>query len=185
MKRYNLTSLLFTFLIINNPLIVSADIKTLTKCSDTPAFNARLKSQIKKLEQRLNKYEVNSPPAIALKQQIDKTQARFDKYSKSNLYCGNEGLPHLIADGRWNHASEFIIPGIGFIYISGWIGWVSRKYLQIISQDKNSSEKEIIIDVPLALKIMSTGYIWPMLIWQELFNNNLIAHEDTITVSPR
>jgi photosystem I subunit 3 len=41
-----------------------------------------------------------------------------------------DGLPHLIADGRWSHAAEFILPGFGFIYITGWIGWVGRKYIR-------------------------------------------------------
>jgi photosystem I subunit 3 len=185
MKHYNLTNLLFTFLILSNPLIASADNYSLTKCSESPAFNARLKSSIKRLEQRVNKYEVNSPSAKALKQQIERTEARFNKYSQSNLYCGTDGLPHLIADGRWDHASEFIIPGLGFIYISGWIGWAGRKYLQTISINKNPAENEIMINLPLALKIISTGYIWPILIWRELFNGNLIVSKEIITVSPR
>jgi photosystem I subunit 3 len=185
MKRYNLTNLLFAFLIISNPLITFANDYGLTKCSESLAFNSRLKSSIKRLEQRVNKYEINSAPALALKQQIARTEARFNKYSQSNLYCGNDGLPHLIVDGRWDHASEFIIPGFGFIYISGWIGWVGRRYLQTISVNKNPAQYEIMINVPLALKIISTGYVWPILIWQELLSGNLIASKDTITVSPR
>jgi photosystem I subunit 3 len=46
------------------------------------------------------------------------------------------GLPHLIADGRWSHAAEFILPGFGFIYITGWIGWVGRKYIRAVSTTK-------------------------------------------------
>ena len=101
---------------------------------------------------------MDSPPALSLQQQLDRTQARFEKYKRSDLLCGTDGLPHLIADGRWSHASEFIFPGFGFLYISGWIGWVGRKYLRIISTVKNPSEREIIIDVPLALKIMTVSY---------------------------
>ena len=77
------------------------------------------------------------------------------------------------------------MPGFGFLYISGWIGWVGRKYLRIISTTKNSSEKEIIIDVPLALKIMTTGYIWPISAWQELISGELVISDNEITVSPR
>ena len=47
----------------------------------------------------MSQYEADSPPALALKQQIDRTKARFDKYSRSYLLCGTDGLPHLIADG--------------------------------------------------------------------------------------
>ena len=185
MKRFNFIALLFAILVAFTPNQAYADIGGLTKCSDSPAFNKRLASSVKKLEQRMSQYETDSPPALALKQQIGRTEARFDKYSRSDLLCGTDGLPHLIADGDWSHAAEFILPGFGFIYISGWIGFVGRKYLRAVSTTKNPSESEIIINVPLALKIMTTGYIWPISAWQELVNGDLIAPKDEITVSPR
>ena len=185
MKRFNLISLLLLALLTLAPTTASADIGGLTKCSESPAFTKRLNGSVKKLEQRLSQYEVDSPPALALKQQIERTQARFDKYSRSDLLCGTDGLPHLIADGRWSHAAEFIIPGFGFIYISGWIGWVGRKYVRAVSTTKNPAESEIIINVPLALKIMATGYIWPISAWQELISGDLIAPDNEVTVSPR
>lgn len=185
MKRFNLFDPVFLLLLIFSPNPVLADIGGLTKCSESPAFQKRLKASVKKIEQRVSKYEKNSPSALALQQQIDLTEVRFDKYSRSNLLCGSDGLPHLIADGRWSHAAEFILPGFGFIYISGWIGWVGRKYLRAISTTKNPSESEIIINVPLALKIMTTGYIWPVSAWQELLSNKLVALKDEVTVSPR
>nr|QGW12640.1 subunit III of photosystem I [Nanofrustulum shiloi] len=185
MKRFNFISLLCIVLLTLTPNVALADIGGLTKCSDSPAFTKRLNGSVKKLEQRMSKYEVDSPPALALKQQIERTQARFDKYSRSDLLCGTDGLPHLIADGRWTHAAEFILPGFGFIYISGWIGWVGRKYLRAVSTTKNPSENEIIINVPLALKIMTTGYIWPISAWQELKSGDLVAPDNEVTVSPR
>ena len=185
MKRFNLLTLLFALLLAFTPNQALADIGGLTKCSDSPAFAKRLKTSVKKLEQRMNQYEADSPPALALQQQIDRTKARFDKYSRSPLLCGTDGLPHLIADGRWSHAAEFIVPGVGFIYISGWIGWVGRKYLRAVSTTKNPAENEIIINVPLALKIMTTGFIWPISAWQELVSGDLVAPKDEITVSPR
>jgi photosystem I subunit 3 len=185
MKRFNLIALLFALLVAFTPSEAFADIGGLTKCNESPAFNKRLAASVKKLEQRMSQYEVDSPPALALKQQVDRTKARFDKYGKSDLLCGTDGLPHLIADGRWTHAAEFIFPGFGFIYISGWIGWVGRKYLRAVSTTKNPSESEIIINVPLALKIMTTGYIWPISAWQELVNGDLVAPDNEVTVSPR
>ena len=185
MKRLNLVTLLFLALLTLTPNIALADIGGLTKCGESPAFTKRLNTSVKKLEQRLSQYEVDSPPALALQQQIERTKARFDKYGRSDLLCGTDGLPHLVADGRWSHAAEFIIPGFGFIYISGWIGWVGRKYLRAVSTTKNPAESEIIINVPLALKIMSTGYIWPISAWQELISGDLIAPTDEVTVSPR
>ena len=185
MKRFNLITLLFLTLLTFAPNQAFADIGGLTKCSESPAFNKRLKTSVKKLEQRMSQYEADSPPALALQQQIDRTNARFDKYGRSELLCGTDGLPHLVADGRWSHAAEFILPGFGFIYISGWIGWVGRKYLRAVSTTKNPAENEIIINVPLALKIMTTGYIWPISAWQELISGELVAPKDEVTVSPR
>ena len=185
MKHFNLISLLFLILLAFTPDQAFADIGGLTKCGESPAFTKRLNTSVKKLEQRLSKYEADSPPALALGQQIERTKARFDKYGRSDLLCGTDGLPHLVADGRWSHAAEFIIPGFGFIYISGWIGWVGRKYVRSVSTSKNPTESEIIINVPLALKIMTTGFIWPISAWEELISGDLIAPTDEITVSPR
>ena len=185
MKNFNLIAFICGFLIVFNPDKAFADIGGLTKCSESPAFAKRQKTSIKKLEQRIATYQIDSPPALSLQQQIERTNARFDKYSRSNLLCGTDGLPHLIADGRWTHAAEFILPGFGFIYISGWIGYVGRKYLRAISTTKNPAESEIIINVPLALKIMVTGYIWPISAWQELISGELVVPKDEVTVSPR
>ncbi len=185
MKRFNLISLLLLAFLAFTPNQALADIGGLTKCSDSPAFTKRLNTSVKKLEQRMSQYEADSPPALALQQQIDRTKARFEKYGRSELLCGTDGLPHLVADGRWSHAAEFILPGFGFIYISGWIGWVGRKYIRAVSTTKNPAESEIIINVPLALKIMTTGYIWPISAWQELISGELVAPKDEITVSPR
>jgi photosystem I subunit 3 len=68
--------------------------------------------------------EADSPPALALAQQVDRTKARFDKYSRSELLCGTDGLPHLIADGRWVMQQKFY-QGL-VLYILLGIGWVGR-----------------------------------------------------------
>ena len=185
MKQLKNLTLLITFICIGIPNTVLADIGGLTQCDKSPAFQKREKNSVNKLEGRLKNYTPGSAPALALEQQIQRTKNRFDKYGRSDLLCGNDGLPHLIADGRWSHAAEFILPGFGFIYISGWIGWVGRKYVQTVSKEKNPTENEIIINVPLALKIMLTGYIWPVSAWQELISGELIAPNDEVTVSPR
>nr|QWK41690.1 photosystem I protein F [Akkesiphycus lubricus] len=178
-------SLLIFFLTLSLPLAAFADVAGLTKCSESAPFNKRLEASVKKLESRVQKYEVGSPPALALEQQINRTKQRFDRYSKSELLCGKEGLPHLITDGRWDHSVEFVIPGIMFLYISGWIGWVGRSYLNIVSKSSNPTEKEIIIDVPLALKLMSSGFVWPVSAWQEFTGGDFLAPDSEITVSPR
>ena len=185
MKRFNIINFILATLILVGPKPALADIGGLTKCSESPAFKKRLNASVKKLQQRISTYEIGSPSALALQQQIDRTEARFDKYSRSNLLCGTDGLPHLVADGRWSHAAECTLPGFGFLYIAGWIGWVGRKYVRTVSTTKNPTENEIIINVPLAIKIMTTGYIWPIAAWGELVNGDLLAAKDEITVSPR
>ena len=78
------------------------------------------------------------------------------------MLCGEEGLPHLIVDGRWNHANEFILPGIIFLYMSGWIGWAGRRYLNYSKKLNNSFKREYIIHVPIALFVMFSSVFWPV-----------------------
>eukprot|EP00898_Chlorokybus_atmophyticus_P006168 jgi/Chlat1/6552/Chrsp45S05931 len=167
-----------------NPAEVYADVAGLTKCSDSAAFAKRKRNEIRGLEKRLKGYEAGSAPALALQATIDRTEKRFNFYSNSSLLCGADGLPHLIVDGRWSHAGEFLVPGLGFLYIAGWIGWVGRAYIRAIKDDK-PTEKEIILDVPKALGIMSTGLIWPVAAVSEFRNGDLIENDANITVSPR
>lgn len=164
---------------------VNADVAGLVPCKDSAAFNKRLKNTIKRLEIKLSKYDPGTPPALAISNQIKQTQNRFEKYSKAGILCGTEGLPHLIADGRWNHAGDFMLPGSLFIYITGWIGWVGRGYLRAVSSASKPTEKEIILDVPLALKFSLSGFTWPLAALQEFNSGQLLASDDDITVSPR
>nr|ARW68202.1 photosystem I reaction center subunit III [Chondria sp. (in: red algae)] len=184
MKKF-FTVLLCTCLFALNCEQVNADVAGLVPCKDSTAFEKRLKQAVKKLENRLTKYDPSTPPALALQNQIKSTKTRFAKYSNAGILCGAEGLPHLIADGRWNHAGDFMLPGILFIYITGWIGWVGRGYLQAISSTSKPTEKEIVIDVPLAVRFSLSGFIWPFAAIQEFTSGNLLASNDDITVSPR
>jgi photosystem I subunit 3 len=172
---------LFTFNIDS----AKADFNLLTPCKESPAFNKRLTSEVKKLENRLKFYTPESKEAKFLIQEIEHTKSRFARYGNSNLLCGKEGLPRIIATGQWDHANEFVIPGILFLYITGWIGWVGRKYLKYTVTTENAFENEIIINVPRALSIMISGYLWPVEAWKELVSGDLLASEDDITVSPR
>jgi photosystem I subunit 3 len=163
----------------------NAALANLTPCKESPAFQKRLKTSVKKLENRLKLYTPESKEALFLNKEIDATKARFERYGNSNLLCGKEGLPRIIASGQFDHANEFIIPGIMFLYITGWIGWVGRKYLRYASTTKNSFENEIIIDVPVAIKIMNSGFMWPIDAWKEFTSGDLLASDDDVTVSPR
>lgn len=173
----------FTFL--GFPNILKADVGGLNPCNQSEVFQKRLAKSVKKLENRLKKYDEATPPRLAIQQQIEQTKQRFNRYGQANLLCGTDGLPHLITDGRWSHAAEFLAPSILFLYISGWIGWVGRKYIRVVSESTNPTEKEIIIDVPLALTIMSSGFFWPFAAWGEFLSGDLIASDESITTSPK
>lgn len=163
----------------------NADFSALTPCKESPAFKKRLGSAVKKLENRLKLYTPESKEADFLNKEIVATKSRFERYGNSNLLCGKEGLPRIIASGQWDHANEFVIPGILFLYITGWIGWVGRKYIRYAATTTNSFENEIIINVPVALSIMTSGFLWPVDAWKEFATGDLLASDDDVTVSPR
>ena len=184
MKRWFLV-LLAPILISATPLVASADVSGLTPCKDSAVFKRRLDGSVKKLTSRLENYDEGSPAYLALEVQIDKTKVRFDKYGKQGLLCGADGLPHLIVDGRWSHAGEFLLPAFTFLYIAGWIGLSGRSYQQWTKTTDKPNENEIIVNVPVALGIMSSGFLWPLSAWKELISGNLIVPGDEVTVSPR
>jgi photosystem I subunit 3 len=165
--------------------VANADFSALTPCKESSAFQKRLNTSVKKLENRLKLYIPESKEAQFLTKEIAATKARFERYGNSNLLCGKEGLPRIIASGQWDHANEFVIPGILFIYITGWIGWVGRKYVRYASTTENSFENEIIINVPVALSIINSGFLWPVDAWKEFTTGDLLASDDDITLSPR
>ena len=184
MKRWFLTFLtlsIFSF----TPQIASADVSGLVPCKDSAVFKKRLDGSVKKLSDRLANYDEGTPEYLALQAQIERTEARFDKYGKQGLLCGADGLPHLIADGRPSHAGEFVLPGIMFLYIAGWIGWSGRSYLQFAKKTDKPNENEIIINVPVAIGMMSASFLWPLAAWKELVSGELLVPGDEVTVSPR
>ena len=166
-----------------------ADVAGLTPCSQSKAFAKRKKQEVKALNKRLKNYEEGSAPALALKATIEKTEKRFDKYGKQGLLCGTDGLPHLIADPglalRYGHAGDVLLPTIGFIYVAGWIGYSGTKYVQAAKTAAKPTEKEIIIDVPMAWGLLWAGLGWPMAAWTEFRNGELLEDDSKITVSPR
>lgn len=76
------------------------------------------------------------------------------------------------------------IPTVGFLYIAGWIGYVGRQYIMIVKGEKKPTEKEIIIDVPLALRLSLQGAGWPLKAIRELQQGTLTERQENITVRP-
>jgi photosystem I subunit 3 len=179
------SSFLLLIAFLNTPNIASADVSGLVLCKDSAVYKRRLDGSVKKLNARLANYEPGTPAYLALEQQINQTKTRFAKYADQGLLCGTDGLPHLIADGRPSHAGEFVIPGIGFLYITGWIGWAGRSYLQFAKKTDKPNESEIIINVPVALSMMTGSFIWPFAAWKELTSGQLLVASNEITNSPR
>ncbi|KAF5830939.1 photosystem I protein P21 [Dunaliella salina] len=167
----------------------SADIAGLTPCSESKAYNKLERKELKVLDKRLKKYEPGSAPYLALQATKERTENRFKTYAKQGLLCGNDGLPHLISDPglalRFNHAGEVFIPTFGFLYVAGYIGHVGRQYIILSKEDAKPTDKEIILDVPLALKLAFQGWAWPLASIQELRNGSLLEKDENITVSPR
>jgi photosystem I subunit 3 len=166
-----------------------ADISGLTPCSESKAYQKRLKNELKALNKRLKQYDPESAPALALNATMERTEKRFANYAKAGLLCGADGLPHLISDPglalKYGHAGEVFIPTFGFLYVAGWIGYVGRLYLNAVRSEAKPTEKEIIIDVPAALKFAWQGATWPVQVVAELRANTLTEKAENITVSPR
>ena len=143
----------------------SADLSHLTPCGESAAYQQKAKSF----------RNTTSDPQSG--------QKRAERYAEA--LCGPEGYPHLVVDGRLDHAGDFLIPGILFLYMAGWIGWVGRAYLIAIRDEKNAEMKEIIIDVPLALNKMLFGFLWPVQAFGEFSSGQLTVKDSEIPVSPR
>ncbi len=134
---------------------------TLVPCKDSPAFQNRQKNAP-------DNYYFNQP---------------YKAYSEY-LVCGDDGLPHLPLD-RLDRAVDVAIPIGLFLYIAGFIGWSGRAYLQSASKSSNPEEKEIFIDIGLAIASLLKGIVWPVAALSELLSGKLTAKESDIYVSPR
>jgi photosystem I subunit 3 len=152
--------LLSAFLLFGVAPAARADIGGLTPCAENARFQSR-----------------------AATAQTAQAKARFEMYGQA--LCGADGLPHLIVDGRWSHAGDFMIPGIAFLYITGTIGWAGRTYLQAVRGRKDATMAEIQIDLPLALKSTLAAATWPLAAFREFSTGKLTEADSKITVSPR
>jgi hypothetical protein len=74
------------------------------------------------------------------------------------------------------------IPTFGFLYVAGYIGHVGRQYLIQSRSAAKPTEKEIIIDVPLALKLAFQGWAWPLATVQ--VRNRISTTDSTIEQQP-
>ena len=139
--------------------VAKADVAGFTPCSESARFQQRAAA-------------ATTPQA----------KARFEMYSQAS--CGEDGLPHLIVDGRWSHAGDFVYPGIMFLYITGCIGWAGREYLKA-TRGKNAAQYEIFIDRSIAFKSLLAAATWPLAAFGEFTSGKLLEDDSKVTVSPR
>lgn len=60
---------------------------------------------------------------------IEKTKTRFVNYGEVGFFCGKDGFLYLIVDGNFEYFGEFVVLGLGFFYVVGWIGYAGRFYV--------------------------------------------------------
>merc|ERR1719198_2760880 len=184
-KKGLIVSIIAFTIALSDCKLVSADISGLTPCGSSKAFAKRKNQEIKELQKRMKKYDADSAPTVALKATMERTEKRFDFYAKSGLLCGTDGLPHLIADPGFalknGHSADVLIPTFGFLYFAGLLGHSGRLYLEATG----NKEKEIIIDVPIAISCLGKAIGWPLLVVGELNSGTLLEKDSNITVSPR
>ena len=133
----------------------------LVRCKDSPAYQERVASYP-------DNYYFNEP---------DRAYGQY-------LTCGEaDGLPHLVINLK-NSLDIAIAFGI-FFYITGFIGWSGRAYLRAIREQKSQEQLEIFINLPIAVRALSQGLLWPMLAVKQTLSGELTARNNEITVSPR
>lgn len=149
--------------------------KHLDLCKDNKKFHKRYKDQLYKKEKRQKKYAEGSAIWNRYTQKMASIKRRETVYGER--FCGKaDGLPRVIATGEPGIKGGVITPAFMFLYIAGWIGWAGRSYLTR-TQDV---QKEILIDAPLALTCMASGFAWPVNAWQEIVNGEMVVPDSEI-----
>jgi len=144
-------------------------------CKNNKKFHKRYKDQVYKKEQRQKKYADGSAIWNRYTQKIASIKRRESVYGER--FCGKaDGLPRVIATGEPGIKGGVVTPALMFLYIAGWIGWAGRSYL-VRTQDV---QKEILIDAPLALTCMASGFAWPVAAWQEIVNGEMVVPDSEI-----
>lgn len=132
----------------------------LVPCNESPAFQERM-------SKAPDTYYFDQP---------------FTAYSSLEM-CGEDGLPHLALS--FDRAIDIAIPFGLFLYIAGFIGWSGRAYLIATNKSSTPEQKEIFIDLPLAIASLVQGLLWPLLALKELTSGELTNKDNQISVSPR
>jgi len=143
-----------------NDLQQAWSIKTsalLQPCKDNKKYHKTFKDQLYKVQKKQKKFPDGTNTFVRLQQQVDLLKLREE--ALGNRYCGlKDGYPRTVVTGETDVRGSAVWPAAVFLYAAGWIGWSGRTYLM----RTNSIEKELRIDVPLALTCMASGFSWPV-----------------------
>ena len=133
------------------------NVSGLTPCGENPAFQKR-----------------------AANATTDSAKARFEFYGNSSLLCGADGLPHLVVDGDLAPRRGIFDPqySLSIHCRLDRLGLVGGLPDCRGRDDKKAEEKEIIIDVPLAVKCMLTGFAGLLTAFKDIASGAMFAKDD-------
>jgi photosystem I subunit 3 len=146
----------------------------LEPCKDSKKFKKLIKDELFKIGAQQKKFPKGGIQWERWNDMIAQTKRRQEAYG--TRWCGPTGEPHVIPTGEATRGG--ILEGAGiFLYIAGWIGFSGRRYIQKKGYDNGFAE--VLVDVPLAVPIMLSGFSWPVQAWQEIVNGQMANPEHT------
>jgi photosystem I subunit 3 len=146
----------------------------LEQCKDNKKYKKNLKNELYKFDQSKKKYPAGSVVWNRIEASKKLAERRAEAYG--TRWCGKkDGRPRVLTTFE-SFRGGVLVPAIMFLYIAGQIGWAGRSYL-LRTQD---AQKEINIDVPLALNCMVSAFAFPVLAWQEIVNGEMVVSDRDI-----
>ena len=118
-------SALLICLFVTLPMSANADVAGLVPCKSSKEFAKRLDGSVKKLEARLTKYKVGTPPALALEKQIEKTKEKICPIWRCRSTLWNRWITSL--NYRWSlEPCRRICNSWYFLPLYCWLDWLGR-----------------------------------------------------------
>ncbi|CAE8611771.1 unnamed protein product [Polarella glacialis] len=149
----------------------------LEPCGVNKKFAKRMKDEVYKIGAKQKKAAAAFMPVKEFDKKIEAVKTRQAAYA--DRFCGKkDGLPRTIATGELVRGGV-VVPGLMFLYTAGWIGYAARSYLMRTGNE----QKEMNIDVPLAVQCMASGFSWPVNAWQEIVNGDFVVPDRYVSPS--
>lgn len=146
-------------------------------CGENKKFKKKNKDRIQSAEKRMSKIAPGTVVHTWWKERVERFQRMETNWA--NRWCDKQtGLP-IVLTTFTNERGAIWVPSAIFLYTAGWIGWAGRSYLQR-TQD---AQKEIFIDVPLAVMCMASGFSWPVTAWQEIVDGKMAVPSEDLPLN--